>query len=319
MVPEASFSSYYGRQIVKPAPWGWEIPAYLFLGGLAAGSGIIGAGAHATGQELLRRNARLTALAAVALSGAALVKDLGRPGRFLNMMRTVKLTSPMSVGTWILSAYSAGAGISAAAELDRMLGGRLPLGGPLRSLETPATVGAAFFAPPLAAYTAVLLGDTATPTWYAARDELPFVFVASASMASAGVSLLLTPPSQTGAVRALAFAAAATDVVAMHRLEHGMEEEAEPLHRGRAGAMLRVSRALTIAGGIGTLLVGRSRLGAALSGAALATASALTRFGIVEAGIESAKDPRYTVVPQKRRLAERRAAGRTGDSITTVG
>ena len=81
--------------------------------------------------------------------------------------------------------------------------------------------------------------------------------------------------------------------------------------------MLRWSERLAVAGGLGALLGGGNRLVAAASGLALMGASALTRFGIFEAGIESAKDPRYTVEPQKRRLAARRAAGITDDSITT--
>src|SRR6202007_3456526 len=85
-------------------------------------------GAQLTGRTKLRRNARLSARAAVGLGAIALVMDLGRPERFLNMMRTVKLTSPMSLGSWILSSFSAGAGIAAAAEIDRMTGKRLPLG-----------------------------------------------------------------------------------------------------------------------------------------------------------------------------------------------
>ncbi|ETB18666.1 nitrite reductase, partial [Mycobacterium avium subsp. avium 11-4751] len=131
MVPEAEFSSYYGRPVVKPAPWGHEVGAYLFLGGVAGGSGLLAAGAQLTGRDTLRRNTRLTALAAVLLSLVALVKDLGRPERFLNMLRTVKLTSPMNLGSWILSAFSAGISVAAAAEVDRMTGQRLPLG-PLR-------------------------------------------------------------------------------------------------------------------------------------------------------------------------------------------
>ena len=55
-----------------------------------------------------------------------------------------------------------------------------------------------------------------------------------------------------------------------------------------------------------------------MSGVALLGASACTRFGILEAGLEAAKDPRYTVVPQRNRLAKRRAEGVFDDSITTV-
>ena len=322
MVPEAGFTSYYGRPVVKPAPWGHEIATYLFLGGVAAGSGLLAAGAQWTGRPQLRRNARLSALAAVGLGGGALVKDLGRPERFVNMLRTVKLTSPMSVGSWILSAFSAGAGVAAAAEVDRMTGERLPLGPlrrVLRAAEGPAGLAAAVFAPPLAAYTAVLLADTATPTWNAARDDLPFVFVSSASLAAAGLAMVTTPVAEAGPARTLALLGVTGDLIATQVMHRRMDPvAAEPLHRGTPGRMLRGSEALAIAGGLGTLLGGRRRGVAVLSGLALLTASALTRFGVLEAGIQSAKDPRYTIEPQKRRLAARREAGVTDDSITTA-
>ena len=145
MVPEAEFTSYYGRPVVKAPPWGHEVAAYLVLGGIAGGSGLLGVGAQLTGRPTLRRNARLGALGAVSLGGVALVADLGRPDRFYNMLRTFKVTSPMSVGSWILSAYSGGIGIAAIAEIDRMTGERLPLG-PLRRLlqlaEGPAGLAA---------------------------------------------------------------------------------------------------------------------------------------------------------------------------------
>lgn len=323
MVPDVAFTSYYGRPVVKPAPWSHEIAAYLFLGGVAGGSGLLAAGAQLTGRPVLRRNSRLAALAAVVLSAAALISDLGRPGRFYNMLRTIKLTSPMNLGSWILSAFSAGAGIAAAAEIDRLTGERLPLGplrGVLRAVEGPAGLEAAVFAAPLAVYTAVLLGDTATPTWHGAHRDLPFVFVSSASLASGGLAMLTTPVAQAGPARRLAVLGVLGDVIATRAMERRMDPiAAEPLHDGQAGAMLRASERLAVAGGIGTLLGGRNRVVAALSGAALLAASALTRFGIFEAGIASAKDPRYTIEPQKRRLAERRAAGITGDSITTAG
>jgi hypothetical protein len=262
-------------------------------------------------------------LTAVSFGAVALVKDLGRPERFLNMLRTIKLTSPMSVGSWILSAFSVGTAVSAAAEIDRMTGTRLPLG-PLRNLlqavEGPAGFEAALFAGPLAAYTAVLLGDTATPTWNAAHEELPFVFVSSAALASAGLAMITTPVQEAGPARKLAVLGVMGDVVAMRVMEHRMDPVvAEPLHQGKAGVMLKWSERLAAAGGLGTLLGGRNRAVAAASGLALLAASALTRFGVFEAGLSSARDPRYTIEPQKKRLAARRAAGITGDSITTAG
>lgn len=322
MVPDVEFTSYYGRPVVKPAPWGHEVAAYLFLGGIAAGSGLLGAGAQLTGRPTLRRNARLSALAAVTLSAGALVADLGRPERFVNMLRTLKLTSPMSVGSWILATFSVGAGVAAVAELDRMTGERLPLGplrGVLQAVEGPAGLEAAVLAPPLGVYTAVLLADTATPTWNAGYRHLPFVFVSSASLAASGLAMVTTPVSETGPARRLAVLGVVGDLVAMKVMERNMDSvAAEPLHHGTPGRMLKWSERLVIAGGLGTLLGGHNRAAAAASGIALMTASALTRFGVFEAGLESARDPRYTIEPQKRRLAARRAAGQTDDSITTA-
>lgn len=322
MVPDVEFSSYYGRPVVKPAPWGHEVAAYLFLGGVAAGSGLLGAGAQLTGRPTLRRNARLSALVAVTLSAGALVADLGRPERFVNMLRTIKLTSPMSVGSWILATFSAGAGVAAVAEIDRMTGERLPLGplrGVLRAVEGPAGLEAAVLAPPLGVYTAVLLADTATPTWNAAHRHLPFVFVSSASLAASGLAMLTTPVAETGPARRLALLGVVGDLVAMKVMERSMDPvSAEPLHHGTPGRMLKWSERLVVAGGLGTLVGGRNRAVAAVSGLALMAASVLTRFGVFEAGLESARDPRYTIEPQKRRLAARRAAGITDDSITTA-
>jgi len=323
MVPEPEFTSYYGRPVVKPAPWGNDVAAYLFLGGVAAGSAFLGLGGQLTGRPALRRNARLSALTAVGFGAVALVKDLGRPERFLNMLRTIKLTSPMSVGSWILSAFSVGTGVCAAAEIDSMTGQRLPLG-PLRAVlhkaEGPAGFEAALFAGPLAAYTAVLLGDTATPTWNAAHQELPFVFVSSAALASAGLAMITTPVREAGPARKLAVLGVLGDVAAMRVMEQRMDPvAAEPLHLGKAGAMLTWSERLAAAGAVGTLLGGRNRAVAAVSGLALLAASALGRFGVFEAGLSSARDPRYTIEPQKNRLAARRAAGIMDDSITTAG
>ncbi|MCV7100705.1 NrfD/PsrC family molybdoenzyme membrane anchor subunit [Mycobacterium palustre] len=323
MVPDVEFSSYYGRPVVKPAPWGHEVAAYLFLGGVAGGSGLLAAGAQLTGRDTLRRNARLSALVAVLLGAVALVKDLGRPERFVNMLRTVKLTSPMSIGSWILSLFSAGIGVAAVSEVDRMTGERIPLGplrNVLRAVEGPAGLEAAVFSPPLAVYTAVLLTDTATPTWNAAYRDLPFVFVSSASLAASGLAMITTPVAQAGPARRLAVIGAIGDLVSARFTEHRMDPVTrEPLHHGRPGRLLAWSERLAAAGGLGALLGGRHRGVAALSGLALLSASAMLRFGFFEAGLESARDPRYTIEPQKRRLEARRAAGITGDSITTAG
>jgi formate-dependent nitrite reductase membrane component NrfD len=311
MVPAARFASYYGRPVVKPAPWEADIPAYLFLGGLAAGSSLLGAGADLSDRPALRRVGRLGAMVAILVSFAALVHDLGKPSRFANMLRVAKPTSPMSVGTWILSLYGPLAGLAGAAELTGVLPPRLRWLARLLHLGArPAGLGAALVAPAVASYTGVLIADTATPSWHEAHRELPFVFVGSAAAASGGLGMLGAPPAQSGPARRLAVGGALLELAAEQRMELSMGMTAEPLHTGRPGRLMRASKALTVAGALGAaLLGGRSRTAAVVSGAALLAGSACTRFGIFEAGQESARDPRFTVVPQRERL--NRAGQRT--------
>ena len=304
-VPDVEFGSYYGRPVVKPAPWDVRIPLYMFAGGLAAGSSLLAAGAQLTGRPALRRTARVGAVGGLGVSLVALVTDLGRPERFLNMLRTVKLTSPMSVGTWLLSIYGAPAAVAALDEVVRLL----PVDDAsrpvrlLRAVGRPAGVLAGVTAPPVAAYTAVLLSDTSTPTWRDAHEQLPFVFCASAAAASGGLAMVTTPAAETAPARRLAAAGAVVELVAERLMERSMGLTAEPLHAGKAGAYMRAAKVLTAAGGLGALLSGRRRWSAVLSGTALMAGSLCTRMGIFEAGMASARDPRYTVVPQRERLA----------------
>jgi hypothetical protein len=304
IVPEADFDSYYGRPVVKPAPWEHDIAYYLFTGGVAGGSAILGAGADLTGRPGLRRVARLGSLTGLLLSVLFLIKDLGKPSRFFNMLRVAKLTSPMSVGTWILSLHGPFAGLAAVAEIVGMLPRswqRGPLGLVLK-LGTPAGVMGAFTAPPVAAYTAVLLSDTATPAWHDAYRELPFVFCGSAAAASGGLGLIGAPVSESAPARAFAVGGAITELVAQQRMEQSMGLSAETLHQGKAGTWMKASKALTVLGAAGAVLGRRSRVLSVASGAALMAGSLCTRLGVFEAGLASARDPKYTVVPQRERV-----------------
>ena len=181
----------------------------------------------------------------------------------------------------------------------------------LPPLGTAGEFGAAVVAPALATYTAVLLADTATPSWHAAYPELPFVFAGSALASGAGVGLIAAPPAQAGPARRLAVFGAAMELYGAHRVETTKGILSEPYAQGRAGRLLRTGRALTALGVAGAVLGRRSRVVSALSGLSLLTASLATRFGIFDGGIASAKDPRYTVLPQRERLARRAASDET--------
>lgn len=318
---DMQFTSYYDKPIVKAPPWGAPIAVYLFTGGMAGALGVIQLAADITERPTLRRNARMVALGALGVGTVALIEDLGKPSRFLNMLRVVKLSSPMSLGTWILTGYGLGAGVAGANEVDRILGEKLPLG-PLRtvarSLEAPAGAQAAVFGAPLAVYTAALLGSTSVPTWAAAGKNLAPVFASSATLAATGAMLISTTSEETSPMRWLAPFAAVTEIVSSKYMKDNMHElEREPLETGEAGKKLHLAEKLTIAGGLTTMLAGGWRPAAIAGGAMMVAGSVLTRFGVLEAGLESTKDPRRVVIPQKERLAKRRALGITDDSITT--
>jgi formate-dependent nitrite reductase membrane component NrfD len=300
MVPEAQFTSYYGRPVIKEPVWRTpDVPAYLFLGGLAGASSVLAVGSQLSGYRELARVAKVGALGAISLSAVALVHDLGRPGRFANMLRVFKPSSPMSVGSWLLAGYGPVAGAAAVSELT----GILPKAG------TAATLGAGLLGPAIATYTAALICDTAVPAWHAGYREMPYVFAGSAASAAGGLGLVATHPRDAEPARNLAVFGAAVELIAkrqlIRRLARAEQPErlslAEPYETGTTGAVLRLAEFLTAGALAGAVLGRRSRAVSALAGASLVAASAMTRFGIFEAGMASARDPKYTIVPQRRR------------------
>ncbi len=306
MVPSAEFRSYYGRPVIKEPVWRVpEVPGYLFLGGLAGASSALAASAQLAGRPELARNAKVAAAGSISLSVAALVADLGRPTRFLNMLRVFKPTSPMSVGSWLLAVYGPAAGVAAASDVT----GRLPWIGRV------ATGAAAALGPGVAAYTAALLSGTSVPAWHEARSELPYVFVGSAATAAGGLGLLLLPPDRAEPARNLAVIGAGAELTAKSLLERRLGAAAEPYRTGAAGRFMEAGEVLTAGGLTAVALAGRNRVTAAAAGAALMTASALTRFGVFYAGRTSARDPKYTVAPQR----EHKRARGSGDPSGVAG
>jgi len=279
MVPDAEFTSYYGRPVIKEPSWeAPDVPGYLFLGGLAGASSVLAAGSQLSGYRELAKVAKVGALGAISLSAVALIHDLGRPGRFANMLRVFKPSSPMSVGSWLLTGYGPVAGAAAVSEVT----GILPKAG------TAATLGAGLLGPAIATYTAALLCDTAVPAWHAGYREMPYVFAGSAASAAGGLGLLATRPADAEPARNLAILGATVELIAKRQLIRrlgGSEGQslAEPYETGTTGAIFRLAEFLTAG---------------ALAGASLVAASAMTRFGIFEAGMASARDPKYTIVPQ---------------------
>jgi DMSO reductase anchor subunit len=299
--PVDEFRSYYGLPVLNAPVWeAREIAGYFFLGGLAGASSIVAAAARHSGRDSLVKGTKVAAAGAVTLSLVALVKDLGRPMRALNMLRVFKPTSPMNMGTWLLSAYAPAAIVAATSEVT----------GALPGIGAAATAAAAVLGPGVASYTAVLIADTAVPAWHDARREMPLVFVASAATAAAGVGQLVCADVDAAPVCRLAVAAVAGELVAERVMEQRLDDVvAAAYHEGKAERLLQLSRVLAVLGAAGAVAGRRNRTVRVASGTALLASSALTRFGIFAAGMTSANDPAATVAPQRARLSEAKDAG----------
>jgi hypothetical protein len=286
------------RPVIKPPVWTPEIPSYFYVGGLAGASAGFALLSEARGEHAIARRAWALALAGSAVSPALLISDLGVPTRFLNMLRMFKVTSPMSVGSWVLSGFGAATAPAALHAFTGRLGGA----------GIAAQVGSAALGLPLATYTAALIATTSVPVWHDARHELPFVFGAGAA-ASAGAALTaLSPVGEAQAARRLAVGAAAVEILAAQVMERRLSAQGTDgaYHEPPVKPLKRVAVGLTALGaGLIAARGARSRP-AAIAGGALVNAGALAeRWTIFRAGARSAARPRDTVDPQRARLRDR--------------
>jgi hypothetical protein len=288
--------SYYGRPIIKEPVWTWEIPAYFFTGGIAGASSLLSLIARAGGNHRLARATLLIGVAGDVVSPALLVSDLGRPERFLNMFRVFKVTSPMSVGSWVLGASGTANGVSAACELL----------GILPRVRILGEIASGLLGPILSTYTASLVADTAVPVWHEGRKELPFAFAGSSAATAGAAAMLVVPPEDAGPARRLLLIGAVLEGTSMQVMERRLGFVGEPYHQGTAGRFAKAAKALSVAGSAVTLFAGRRRPGATAGGALVLAGGLCLRWAVYKAGFQSARDPRYTVTPQRRRLESAR-------------
>jgi len=294
--------TYYEQPVIKRPPWKGWIPTYFFVGGAAGSAAALGAAAQVAGGRRLRpivMPARWLAAVGLAVGAGLLVADLGRPARFFNMLRVFRPTSPMNVGTWILTTAGASAGASAV----------LPLLG-ARRLGDGAGLVAGVSGLALTSYTAVLIAATAAPAWQHGAETLPLLLTASAA-ASGGSALALLvrrgPPAATIArfANVAKLAELAMAVAYERELASAGEVVVRHLRAGRAGLLSKIARAATLASIVLSLVPGRSRTTRAAS-ALLGLGGALaSRFAVMDAGRASALDPRATFEPQRRARASR--------------
>jgi formate-dependent nitrite reductase membrane component NrfD len=294
--PREEGPTYYDRPVIKEPTWIWSVPAYFYAGGAAGAAAVLGAAAQAAdgdGLHGLVRRCRWIAAVGGALGTVFLIIDLGRPGRFLNMLRVFRPTSPMNLGSWMLAATAPlAAGSAVLADAPGLLG----------AVGDGAGYGAAVFGMPLAGYTAVLVSNTAVPVWRATRRSGPPLFVASAITAAASLLQMMDlSDREQRIVRRFAVAGAIAELGASFALDResgGVEEVARPLREGTSGALLKAAKAFTGASLAMTIAPGRGRLKSAAAGLLGTAGSLCAKFGLFHAGKASARNPRATFAQQ---------------------
>jgi formate-dependent nitrite reductase membrane component NrfD len=265
-------TTYYDVPLLKPPVWTWEVPLYFFVGGAAGGAAVIASVSEWTGADgTLARDARWIAAVGGPVSAALLTADLGRPERFLNMLRVFKPHSAMSVGSWTLSGFSATSTAALLPGLEKVAG------------APSAALGAGMLT-----YTGVLIGATAIPVWNRNVRLLPIHFAAS-GIASAAAILTLIGHDEP-ALNDIACAAAAVETLVGAAIETRDERELAPLREGASGWMIRAGGVLS--GPLPLLLrtATRDRRWRTVASVAALAGSLLTRLGWIAAGRASASE-----------------------------
>jgi formate-dependent nitrite reductase membrane component NrfD len=289
--------TYYDHPVIKRSVWSIDIPAYYYIGGLSGACAVIGAAAQLAGKDrfpALTRQGRWISTIGGALSTYFLIHDLGRPARFLYMLRVFRPTSPMNVGAWILGAFAPIT--TASAIIPHGPTSLVPLGdllalaaGPLGTL--------------LAGYTGVLVSNTTVPIWNAGRTVLPVLFISSAASSSAAAfEFLDLNRHEQRAIKSFGVAGALAEIACMtiYEREAGrVPQVALPLKKGLSGFLWKTAKVLTIVS-LGLFLwPSRSKRARRIRGVVGTAAGLSVRFAVHYAGDASAADPRATFHQQR--------------------
>jgi protein NrfD len=291
--------TYYDMQAVKPTPFGWHVGVYLALSGLAGSSQIIAALAQRFGAARMRtvvHNGRYLAFAGAVLGPLLLMRDLKTPRRWYNMLRIFRKTSPMSIGTYVISVFGAASGATALGEWLRNRGGDARLA---RIAEVPAAAAGVG----MLTYTGALLSSTSTPLW-ACESPLVSARFAASGVASGAAALALCETlagrdDNARVLGRLALSATATYAVVSHAASRQAQNAgvAEPLKEAPHGTLHAIGSVLSVPLPLACYALGlvTGRKSRALSIAASVSVLAgtlLTRYAYLEAGKASAKRAR---------------------------
>jgi formate-dependent nitrite reductase membrane component NrfD len=301
---EAPPPTYYERPLLKAPHWEWNVVTYLFLGGIMGGLGLIQLVANPARPEerRLKRTARITSFILAAANPAILISHLGRPERFLNMLRIVKVKSPMSLGVWGLVFYSGAAGANVIREFAVI--GVLPRWmrfiAPGFMVPAQALLGAF-----TAGYTGVLLSASANPFWGSGKRHIPAVSVCSGLASACALSAFLSTIGNNHQVvrklERLEMIAGLTELAILADFYRTSGDYGKPFFSGARGERLRtvtmlagtiVPFSLNLIGAVVKLPKPVDAVRTAIGSLLTLAGGYVLRESLIEAGKASAGDPR---------------------------
>lgn len=296
--------TYYDRPLLKKSVWSVDIPLYHFTGGTAGAALALGAAAQAGGNGDLRRfsqHCHWMGILGSTLGVAFLIHDLGKPSRFLYMVRVFRPTSPMNIGSWILGG-AAPTAIAAGLFMNRR--------GGLGQIGEIAGYASGVFGTALAGYTGVLVSNSVIPAWQAARRWMPVLFMAS-SMASAASILDLFYENERANRITFTFGNVGRllELAASHKVEEAasaVPKVAEPFRKGATSLLWKTATALTLASLIASAIPSHSPKKRKVAGLLGALGSLCLRFAVHYISNASARDPRASFEQQRTRNLEPR-------------
>lgn len=288
--------TYYDHPMLKEPVWIWSIPAYFYVGGVAGVGATLGAAAQLIAPDAMRSlifRSRWVATIGGAVSAGLLITDLGRPERFLNMLRVFRIGSPMSMGSWILTLFSSAAGAAAVLDFAPLI---------FRPFANLFGLIAGVLGLGLSGYTGVLISQSAVPIWRTAYRTTPVLFLASGTAAAASFfEFLDLNAREAGAVKWFGSVGKILELAATFALEadaRRIERVGRPLTHGFSGFLWQSAKVFAITSAVISLAPGKSRPKRIIAGVLGSIASICLRFGLFYAGKASARDPRASFEQQ---------------------
>ena len=304
-------SSYHGNPVLKAPTWTWQVPLYFFVGGVAGLSAVLALVAHVAGKVELARASSWLGFAGGLLSAPLLIADLGRPARFLNMLRVFKPRSAMSLGAWTLVAFSTAAGLAVLCrELELLgFGSELFVAGEWFAQTVAALTGLV-----LASYTSVLICITAIPVWSENRNLVPAVFLTGALGSAAALLELIG--FTISATQFIGIVASTVEIAIAIVIEVRGRYVDRPIREGAVGWLIRGAAVLAGPVSLAIRVLGAHNANLRyIAASAFAIGALMTRYAWIAAGRVSSRDPQALFRIQ--RAHEKRKTPRTPQFISS--